>query len=298
MDKLKALSVFVAIAERGSLTAAARALGGSLPAVVRLLAALEKELGVRLINRTTRRLALTEEGHDYLERSRRVLAELQEAEAAVSARQRRPGGRIALTAPVLLGRMHVAPLVAAFLARHPQVKAELLLLDRNVDLIEEGLDLAVRIGELADSSLVAVGCGETRRVACASPAYLRRAGTPRAPAELRRHRCIRFTGLGRGNEWELRERGRPLRVRIDGPLTTNQGDTAIDACQRGLGIGIFLGYQVRGAVAAGELKLVLEAYEPPPLPVSIVYPQARLLPSRVRIFVDWLKPELGRRLAA
>ncbi len=298
MDKLRAMAAFAAIAERGSLTAAAAALDSSLPAVVRLLAGLEKQLGVRLLNRTTRRSALTDEGRDYLERCRRVLAEVEQADSAVTERQQRPSGRLALTAPVLFGRLHVAPLVAAYLARHPDVKAELLLLDRNVDLIEEGLDLAVRIGKLADSSLVAIACGRTQRVVCASPAYLRRAGTPKSPEDLRAHRCIGFIGLSRGQDWEFVKRGRKVRVRVDGPLITNQGDTAIEACRLGLGCGIFLGYQVRDAIAAGELKVLLQAYAPPPLPVSIVYPHARLLPRRVRAFVDWLRPELERRLLA
>lgn len=296
MDKLRAMATFVAIAERGSLTAAAEALGSSLPAVVRLLATLEKELGVRLLNRTTRRTALTDEGRDYLERCRRVLAEIEEAEAAISARQQHPSGKLAITAPVLFGRLHVAPLVTEFLTRHTRVKAELLLLDRIVDLLDEGLDLAVRIGELADSSLVAVSCGQTRRVVCASPEYLRRAGIPQTPTELRQHRCIRFTGLSHAQEWEFSQRGRAFRVPVDGPLTANQGDAALDACRRGLGCGIFLHYQVREALAAGELQLLLDAYEPAPLPVSVVYPHSRLLPSRVRVFLDWFVPQLRLRL--
>lgn len=296
MDKLRAMATFVAIADRGSLTAAAEALGSSLPAVVRLLATLEKALGVRLLNRTTRRAALTEEGRDFLERCRRVLAEVEDAEAAISARQQHPSGKLAITAPVLFGRLHVAPLVTDFLTQYTRVKAELLLLDRIVDLIDEGLDLAVRIGELADSSLVAINCGQTRRVVCASPQYLRQAGIPETPADLRQHRCIGFTGLSRGGEWEFRERGRPLRVPVDGPLVANQGDTVIDACRRGLGCGIFLHYQVRDALAAGELQLLLEAYEPAPLPVSVVYPHSRLLPSRVRVFLDWFVPQLRLRL--
>jgi DNA-binding transcriptional LysR family regulator len=296
MDKLRAMATFVAIADRGSLTAAAEALGSSLPAVVRQLATLEKALGVRLLNRTTRRTALTEEGRDFLERCRRVLAEVEDAEAAISARQQHPSGKLAITAPVLFGRLHVAPLVADFLTQHARVKAELLLLDRIVDLIDEGLDLAVRIGELADSSLVAINCGQTRRVVCASPQYLRQAGIPETPADLRQHRCIGFTGLSRGGEWEFRERGRRLRVPADGPLVANHGDAVIDACRRGLGCGIFLHYQVRDALAAGELQLLLEAYEPAPLPVSVVYPHSRLLPSRVRVFLDWFVPQLRLRL--
>lgn len=296
MDKLRAMATFVAIADQGSLTAAAEALDSSLPAVVRLLASLEKVLGVRLLNRTTRRVALTEEGRSYLERCRRVLAEVEEAEAALSAHQRQPSGKLGITAPVLFGRLHVAPLVTDFLTRHTRMKVELLLLDRIVDLIDEGLDLAVRIGELADSSLVAVSCGETRRVVCASPQYLQQAGVPRRPADLRLHRCIAFSGLSRREEWEFYERGRPIRVVVDGPLITNQGDSAIDACRRGLGCGIFLHYQVRDAVAAGELQLLLEAYEPAALPVSVVYPHSKLLPSRVRVFLDWFVPQLRLRL--
>jgi DNA-binding transcriptional LysR family regulator len=296
MDKLRAMATFVAIADRGSLTAAAETLGSSLTAVVRLLASLEKALGVRLLNRTTRRTALTEEGRDYLQRCRRVLAEVEEAEAAVSVRQQHPSGKLAITAPVLFGRMHVGPLVTEFLTLHRRVKAELRLLDRVVDLIDEALDVAVRIGELADSSLVAINCGQTRRVVCASPEYLRQTGIPETPADLRQHACIEFIGLSRGPEWEFNQHGRPLRVPVDGPLVANQGDTAIDACLRGLGCGIFLHYQVRDALAAGHLQLLLEAYEPVPLPVNVVYPHSRLLPSRVRVFLDWFVPQLRLRL--
>jgi DNA-binding transcriptional LysR family regulator len=296
MDKLRAMATFVAIVDRGSLTAAAEALGSSLPAVVRLLATLENALGVRLLNRTTRRTTLTEEGRDYLERCRRVLAEIEEAEAAISVQQQHPSGKLGITAPVLFGRLHVAPLVTEFLTHHTRVKAELLLLDRIVDLIDEGLDLAVRIGELPDSSLVAINCGQTRRVVCASPEYLRRTGIPETPADLRQHRCVGFIGLSRGQEWEFKQGRRPLRVPVDGPLVANHGDIALDACRRGLGCGIFLHYQVRDALAAGHLRLLLDAYEPPPLPINVVYPHSRLLPLRVRVFLDWFVPQLRLRL--
>jgi len=297
MDKLRAMATFAAIADRGSLTAAAETLGSSLPAVVRLLAALEKELGVRLLHRTTRRLALTDEGREYLERCRRVLAEVEDAEAVISARKRTPSGRLGITASMLFGRMHVAPLLTEFVARHTEVEGELVLLDRIVDLIDEGLDLAVRIGQLADSSLIAIPCGTTRRVVCASPAYLRKAGRPKHPSELSQHRCIRMTSLAPGPQWEFLEGGRPLRVTVSGPFRTNQADSAIDACRRGLGCGFLLHYQVRDALAAGELKLLLEGYELKPWPVNVVYPHARLLPSRVRVFLDWFVPQLRRRLA-
>lgn len=297
MDKLRSMTTFVAIADRGSLTAAADALGTSPPSVVRTLAALERALGARLFTRTTRRIALTEEGREYLERARRVLAQVEEAEAALSARQVTPQGRIALTSSVMFGRLHVAPLLAEFLGVYPRVRAELLLLDRVVNLLEEGMDVGVRIGHLADSSLVAIPVGGTRRVICASPEYLRHAGTPAAPEDLAAHACIRFTGLHAGNEWEFRGPGKPKRVTVEGPLVSNQVDAALDATVNGLGCGMFLCYQVRAAVAAGRLRYLLREHEPPPVPIQIVYPQGRLMASRVRTLVDWLAPRLRQRLA-
>ena len=223
MDRLRAMEVFVRIVDSGSLTAAASALGVSAPSVVRSLAALERALGVRLLNRTTRRSSLTDEGREYYERCRRVLSEIEAADAALSARRVEPRGRLRLTAPVMYGRMRVAPIVTAFAARYPDVEVELLLLDRVVDLVEEGIDAAVRISRLPESSLVAIGVGETRRVLCAAPAYLRRAGTPKSPADLADHRCIVFTGLTRNNEWSFAGEP-PMRVSIRPALRTNQFD--------------------------------------------------------------------------
>ena len=277
------METFVRIVDRGSLTAAAEALESSLPSVVRTLAALERELGVTLLNRTTRRIALTDEGREYYERCRRLLAGVEEAEAALSARRAAPRGRLRVTAPVLFGRLHVAPLTTEFIGRYAAVQLDLLLLDRVVDLLEEGVDVAVRIGRMPDSSLVAVPVGETRRVLCASPAYLKRAGRPKSPGELARHRCVSFSGLG----W------------TDGAsvvLATNQIDVALDACLAGVGIGQFLGYQVHALLDAGRLERVLAEVEPAPLPVQVAYPQARLLSANVRAFVDWMVPRLRKRL--
>jgi DNA-binding transcriptional LysR family regulator len=284
MDKLRAMETFVRIVERGSLTAAADALDTSLPSVVRALAALEAKLDVRLLNRTTRRIALTDEGREYYERCRRVLAEVDEAEAALSARRAAPKGRLRVTAPVMLGRLHVAPVANEFLARHAALQLELVLLDRVVDLLEEGVDVAVRIGRLPDSSLVAVPVGHTRRVLCASPAYLKRAGTPKSPADLARHRFVSFTGLAPAQE------GKPV-------LASNQIDVALDACLAGVGIGEFLCYQVQALLAAGRLKRVPADPQPAPLPIQVVYPHARLLSTNLRTFVDWTVPRLRRRLA-
>jgi len=284
MDKLRAMETFTRIVERGSLTAAAEALGSSLPSVVRTLAALESALDVRLLNRTTRRIALTDEGREYYERCKRVLADVEEAEAALSARRAAPKGRLRITAPVMFGRLHVAPLVVEFLARYSAVQVELLLLDRVIDLLEEGVDAAVRIAPLPDSSLVAMPVGQTRRVACASPAYLRRAGTPRSPADLAKHRCVGFARLSPAEA--------PTPV-----LSSNQIDVALDACLAGAGLGYFLSYQVQALLDAGRLKRVLDQFEPPALPIHVIYPHARLLSPNVRAFVDWTVPRLRTRLA-
>ena len=293
MDKLRAMEVFVRIVEAGSLTAAADALGVSVPSVVRSLAALERAVGVRLMNRTTRRSSLSDEGREYYERCKRVLAEVESADAVLSARRTEPKGRLRLTAPVMYGRMHVAPVVTDFIAKHPQVEVELLLLDRVVDLVEEGVDAAVRIGHLAESTLVALPLAETRRVVCAAPSYLKRAGTPRAPADLGAHRCIVYTGLNAGNEWSFAG-DPPTRVPVRPALRSNQFDVAIDACLRGLGCGQFLCYQVEALIADGRLKRVLPEFEPRPLPIQIVYPSARLLSSNVRAFVDLAVARLRR----
>jgi len=297
MDKFRAMSTFVDIVETGSLTAAAEHAGTSLTSVVRSLSKLEAQLGIRLLNRTTRRMALTDEGRDYFIRCRHILAELEEAEAALSARQREPTGTLRLTAPVMFGRLHVAPVVAAFLASHPSMRIELLLLDRVVDLLEEGMDAAIRIGPLADSSLVAATLGRTRRVVCASPDYLAHAGRPHRPADLAGHRCIRFHGLPPSAEWEFSDAGKTARVAIDGVVATNQVDAAIAACVQGLGCGMFLGYQVGDALTEGRLERVLAGFECPPVPVSLLYPGTRLLPPRVRAFLDWAVPRLRERIA-
>jgi DNA-binding transcriptional LysR family regulator len=292
MDRLRAMETLVRIVERGSLTAAAEALRSSLPSVVRTLAALEAQLDVRLLNRTTRRIALTDEGREYYERCKRVLAEVEEAEAALSARRIAPKGRLRVTAPVMFGRLHVAPVATEFIGRNAAVQLDLLLLDRVVDLLEEGVDVGVRIGRLPDSSLVAIPVGRTRRVVCASPAYLRRAGTPQSPAELSRHRCVNFGGLTPAAEWSFDNQ----RVTVSAALASNQIDAALDACLDGVGLGQFLCYQVQALLDGGRLKRVLGEFEPPPLPIHVIYAHARLLSSNVRAFVDWTVPRLRKRM--
>lgn len=293
MDKLRAMAVFVRIVDAGSLSAAAEDLQLSGPSVVRSLAALEREVGVRLLNRTTRRSSLTDEGREYYERCRRVLAEVEAADALLSARQAEPRGRLRLTAPLAFGRLHIAPLVREFMARHPLVEVELLLLDRIVDLVEEGVDLAVRIAHLAESSLVAVRVGQTQRVVVASPRYLKTAGALAKPQDLAQHRCVAFTGLAPDNEWTFATK--PARVAVHPVLRTNQFDVALDACVQGIGCGQFLCYQVDAAVKAGKLRRILSEHAPPPLPIQLVYSHARLLSPNVRAFVELAQQRLRSR---
>jgi DNA-binding transcriptional LysR family regulator len=287
MDKLKAMSTFVAIAEEGSLTAAAKAIGSSLPVVVRRLAALEAHLGVRLLNRTTRRISPTEEGRRYLAQCRQVLAAVAESEQALAHEAGEPSGHLTITAPVLYGQMYIAPAVTAFVQRYREMRVSLLLLDRVADLLEEGFDLGVRIGILENSSLVARPLATVRRVVVASPGWLRRHGIPRHPRQLRDVNCVRFLGSPL-SWWTFHERARRFTVPVAGNLEFNHVAPAIHACAAGAGVGAFMSYQVAPFVARGELRIVLERFEPPPQPVNVVYPHARLLPARTRLLIDWL----------
>ena len=291
MDKFRAMQTFVGIAEAGSLTAAARALGTSLPAVVRSLAAYERELGVRLFQRTTRRITLTEEGRQHLERSRHILSALQEAESALRAEASTPAGHLHVTAPVLFGQMYVAPVVTRFVQRHPGMRCTTLLLDRVVNLLEEGLDLGVRIGRLEDSSLVAQPLGEVRRVVVATPALLRREGVPRHPRELQGRDCIRVLS-GRTGWGDFQEHGRVFQVPVTGTLEFNHVWPAVQACAGGAGFGMFFSYQVEPLLQRKQLRVVLEDFELPPRPINIVYPHARLLPARTRAFIEFARQEL------
>lgn len=284
MDKLRAMTGFVRIVDKGSLTAAAADLGVSLPAMVRSLAGLERELGATLLNRTTRRLHLTDEGRQYLEHCRAILGHLQEAEAILHLRRGAPRGRLVVTASALFGRRYVAPIVSEFVQRYPAVAPELLFVDRVVNLVEEGVDAAVRIGHLGDSSLAAIPVGRVRRVVCASPAYLRAHGTPRRPQELREHRCVHFTGLAPRAEWTFRSK--PHKVTFSSAVTCNLADTAIEACADGLGLGSFLSYMVAPLMREGKLRYVLEEFETEPLPVHFLYPHSRILSPTVRAFAD------------
>jgi DNA-binding transcriptional LysR family regulator len=252
---------------------------------------------VRLLNRTTRSLGLTEEGRGFLEGARRLLAELEEAERAAAGATATPSGHLRLTAPLTFGRMHLMPILAAFLREQPKVTATLVTLDRVANLVEEGFDVAVRIAQLPDSTIVARRIGEVRRLLVASPAYLRHRGVPRRPGEFGAHELIAFEGMLPGGEWRFVEDGRPGTVPLAPRLMVNDALGAIMAAERGEGITGALSYMVAPQLAAGTLVAVLEELAPPPVPVQIVYPQSRLLAAKVRAFVDFAAPRLARALA-
>jgi DNA-binding transcriptional LysR family regulator len=286
MDRLDAMQVFVAVAELRGFAPAARRLKLSPSVVTRQVAALEARLGTRLLQRTTRSVALTDGGARYLDRVRRILADLAAAESTARAERTTPTGRLAVSAPSVFGRLHVAPVMCAFLTTYPTVSGELSLSDRLTHLIDEGLDAAVRIGVLDDASYVARTVGATRRVVVGAPRYLARHKPPRVPADLSNHAVIQFSALTPSPTWTFAGAGRDARVAFTPRFVTNSADAAIAHAVGGGGLTMVLAYQVAEAVRAGKLRLVLADFEPPPLPIQIVYPTARLLSANVRAFID------------
>jgi DNA-binding transcriptional LysR family regulator len=298
MDRLDAMRVFVATADAGSLSGAARRLKAPLPTISRKLAMLEQHLGAQLVTRTTRRFVLTEAGRRYLESCRRILAEVDEAEQVAAGAHDVPRGRLFITAPIVFGRLHVLPVIAEFLERHQQVEVRLSLIDRVVDLIEEGMDLGVRIGILPDSSLIAARVGGVGFVACAAPAYLEAHGTPKTPADLIEHHCIASANLSSPERWVFQRNGVEQPAAIRSRLTVTTAEAAIDAAISGLGIARILSYQAADAIRQRKLTAVLRDFEPPELPVNLVHPEGRFVPPKVRAFLDFAGPRLRRRLEA
>jgi len=277
------MQAFVAVADLQGFAPAARKLALSPSAVTRLVAGLEEHLGARLLQRTTRNVALTDVGARYLERIRRILADVEEAEGSVQAERSRPNGRLVVSAPVGFGRLHVSPVVSAYLSRYPDVSCELRLADRIVNLVEDGVDLAVRIGHLADSSLVARQVGAMRRIVVASPSYLKQHGEPKAPEAIVAHQTIQF---GATADWRFVRDGQELRVDPAPRFITNSADAAIEHAEQGGGLTRVMAYQAASAIKHGRLKIVLAEFEQPVLPVHIVYPTSRLLSAKVRGFID------------
>ncbi|MCY0915134.1 LysR family transcriptional regulator [Massilia antarctica] len=293
MDRFDELQIFVAILDAGSLSGAARRLRRSAPAVTRALAALEERVGARLVERTTRRLAATEAGLRLAEMARRVLADYDDAVREDDDAVLR--GRLRITVPTVFGRRHVAPAMIEFLDLHPALQVELVFNDRNLDMIEHGLDLAVRIGPLPDTGMVARQVGQVRRMLVASPAYLARRGAPASPRELDAHDII-FSEQRTNTEWRFLEAGRAagsdFAVRLAPRLIVNEIDTMLLAVLAGRGIGRPISYQVAEQLAAGTLVRLLPGYEPAPLPVQLLVPGARHMAPRLRACIDFLAPRL------
>lgn len=291
MDRLDELATFLAVIETGSLAAAARRLRRSPAAVTRTLAALEARVGVRLIERTTRRLSVTEAGRRLAEEARTVLSAYQAAIAREEAGPLR--GQLRISAPLVFGRRHVAPVLNRFLDAHPLVSAELVLNDRNLDLVDEGLDVALRIGALADSRLVARKVGEVRRQVVAAPAYLASHGAPARPADLAEHEIVYASTQPGPTEWRFDGRLGREAVRLRPRLMVNAIEAAVAAVMEGRGVGRFFSYQVADELADGRLVRLLGEWEPPPIPVQLVTASARLMPPRVRAFLDFAAAELS-----
>ena len=299
MDRLEAMSLLVAAAEAGSLSAAGRKLGVPLPTVSRKISELEAHLNTRLLIRSTRRLALTNSGALYVAAAKRILDQVSEAERVASGEYAAPRGDIVVTAPIVFGRLHVLPVIAEFLARWPEINVRLVLADRNLHLIDDHIDIAVRIGALADSALAATKVGSVRRVVCGSPAYFAAHGVPKGPEDLSALSAVTFDPLSFSEDWLFPDpkSKRELRVPMRSRLSVNTAEAAIDAAAAGVGVTRVLSYQVAQAVADGRIEIVLADREPEPAPVSLIHSGQGLMPLRVRMLLDFAAPRLRARLA-
>jgi len=296
MNRLESMSVFLTVVEAGSLSAAGRKLGMPLATVSRKLSELETHLKARLLTRSTRQLSLTDAGRAYVAACKRILEDLNEAERAASGEYSAPRGDLVVTAPIVFGRLHVLPVTAGFLKAYPEVDVRLVLGDRIINLLENHVDLAVRIGELPDSSLSATRVGTIGRVVCGSPGYFAARGTPASPADLGTHQCITFDTLLSPASWAFRVHGTELSVPIHSRLTVNTAEAAIDAAIAGIGVTRVLSYQIEDAVRAGLLNVVLREFEPAPAPVSLVFAKQKRLPLKLRAFLDYAMPRLRERM--
>ena len=296
MDRIESVAIFVEVAERRSFAAAARRLARSAAAVTRAVGELETRLGVRLLNRTTRAVSLTEAGDRFLAGARRVLADFEEIERAAAGEGAAPRGELRITAPILFGRLHVLPIVTEFLGRFAEVSVALSLIDRPVDLVEEGLDVAVRIGALAESSAVATRVGAVRRIVVASPGYVTQHGTPLSPGDLGAHAVIAFSGGA--DLWVFRNEQRETSIAIRPRLAVTTAAAALDAVGAGFGIARVLSYQAAADISRGSLLRLLAPYEGDELPIHLLYPGGRHPPPKLRAFLDFAKPRLRRRCQA
>ena len=296
MDRLESMSTLLAAVETGSLSAASRKLGMPLATVSRKVSELEAHLKTRLVNRTSRCLQLTDAGRSYVAACKRILGEIEEAEHTATGEYRAPRGDLTITAPIVFGRLHVLPVALEFLKAYPEIDIRMTLVDRVVNLLEEQVDLAIRIGALPDSSLVATRLGAIRLITCASPAYFAERGLPKKPSEVSSHDCITFAGLTSSEAWIFASAKSEISVPVHSRLIVNTAEAAIDAAIASIGITRVLSYQAAGAIRAAALAVVLQDFEPKPWPVSLVRTSQPPLPLKVRAFLDFATPRLKARL--
>lgn len=296
MDKLSAMAILLRVVETGSLSAAAKRLNVPLATVSRRIAELEAHLTTRMLNRSSRRLSLTEAGRLYVDACKRILDDVEEAERAVMGVHKTPRGRLTVTAPVVFGRTLMMPIIADFLAEYPEVDLKLVLADRLLNLLESDVDVALRIGELGDSSLVASRLGTVRRVTCGSPSYLATHGRPQAPEDMANHICVTFDNLASPEAWRFARPDGEVLVPVRSRLIVTTAEAAIDGAEAGLGLTRLLSYQVADARRAGRLEVVLDDHELPAWPVSLVHAGQKFLPRKVRAFLDFATPRLRERL--
>ncbi len=297
MDRIAAMTTFLAVVEGGSLSAASRELGMPLATVSRKVSELETHLKTKLLIRTSRRLALTDAGRSYLAACKRILEDVDEAERAAAGEYSAPRGDLVITAPVVFGRLHVLPIVNQFLKAFPEIDIRLMLADRVFNLYEVDIDLAVRIGELPDSNLIATKIGTIRQTVCGSPAYFKEHGTPKTPQDLSRHQCVIFDGLMSQQDWKFTANGKPLSVPIRPRLLVNNAEAAVEAAAASVGITRVLSYQAADALRSGKLVRVLKKFEPAASPANLVYAGQGRLPIKLRAFIDFAAPRLRERLA-
>lgn len=294
MDRLAAMEMFVRIVETGSFSAVARQMGTTQPTVSKQLTALEKRLGARLLQRSTRKLSLTESGQAYYDRCKRIVDEVREAEGTLGKMQTSLAGALHVNSSIAFGELFVAPLILQFQQQNPELSAELTLNDRFIDLLEEGVDVALRIGRLTDSSLVARRVGATRRIVVATPAYLRKNGCPKHPLDLADHNCLLYSYLSTGNEWSFQGADGEIRVRVSGSFKSNNGHALAQAVSAGVGIAMGPDWLMHERLASGEIEAILPEYTPRPLDINAVYPSNRLLSAKVRAFIDYLQQEFAK----
>ena len=296
MDRFEAMSAFVAVAEAGSFSAASRKLGTPLATLSRKVSELEEQLKVRLLSRSTRQLALTDSGQEYLTVCKRLLDELHDVERQLSGEYRAPKGELVVSAPIVFGRLYVMPIVVAFLRAYPDVQVDLRLADSVTNLLEDHIDVAVRIGDLPDSAIMAVRAGDIRHVVCASPAYIAAHGAPAHPSALVDHDCISCTALQAPHEWTFKHGNQIERYKVRARLVVTTAEAAADAAIAGAGVTRLLCYQVARAIGDGRLALLMRDQEPNPAPIHLVYPSGRLVPQKLRAFLDFALPRLKAAL--